>query len=1094
MAVFRIHNRADGQSDWFTSTPPSPIELASITSANRNGKVATSIPSPFARIDLVKSAFKFVSNSMSTIGNTNYHKLVSDALDVGQLFFYFDEIKAKYPNAQIIAWDPVNDLNDIINDPSTKLFGETLHLFWDQDGSVYNFNGINRLFILKINHQVVGATSPTNLFFAAPNVENLNLNFKFGNVTLFDRQYESLAERDSDFIKYVFALSRQANFSTNFSELHSYLQVTLGEMQQTNATLWNEINGFNRQTLANNYTPLNIGNGNPVDVLGIPLCCNKPDPNWILNNSDFVIQATNTSQDGQYLPLVLPTDKFFKNWIYTKQGNWDSNTNVPENDPQQVNKRSLPGQATQYPYLTIGDFFEENLIQLPYKLNDRKFHTFGSSKYLIPLKPLFFKYFSVNDLTGNNILEIDENIAGNAVEIKINIPTRRGTISYKRLYTPGKNIIERDFHFGMFPMLADPNNQVPINYHIGIINQNSSITQNIDIELFNNNLKVNNADISKVVRKAHSDGFSSESYNSTCYFDYIHLSVDSNCNGIIIPKYQTINYRPTKAKVAIDFGTTNTHIEYKYDNANEKALDIEGIYASLGKDFPAGRRIVAERTLSMELIPDAIAKDDSISFPSRTALLENISTNWAAKPHPFQDTNVAYFYERIGKQPHHQINTDLKWKAITNLNDRQRISHFIEGVLEAIKIKLLKDGIALNNLEIIWLYPVSMTSFQLGGLENIWAQSVQKVFDQNINLSKIPESIAPYNYYEKNMGLVGLTASIDIGGGTSDITLFEKTGPRLISSINFAGNAVVGDGYNSNIRLNGFVKIFEPIFRKACKNIEEFSEKESILDEIKNGVDPKSTNFCSFLFSVDGNNFDFTEYIKSDPDIKLLYVIFYATQAYYLANLIKRSEINRPDNIIFSGSGSKSLDIIDFKDRNNTKELFEFFFKKVFDSNQISLKFPKNPYHPKEITSKGALESTVTDVNNIIGFWTGEFNNEESLHFTRNSNIPNFHMALESKFKQDVINSISSFFDLFDEYCRICNLNATFGINLSALEKFKEIRSENIVDYIDKGIEEKLKSSQGKEEKLSEGLFFYPFVGILNRLGTELAQNKNHHD
>ena len=71
--------------------------------------------------------------------------------------------------------------------------------------SFFNF------FILKINHQVVGATSPTNLFFAAPNVENLNLDFRFGNVQLFDSQYESLAERDSDFIKYVFALSRQAN-------------------------------------------------------------------------------------------------------------------------------------------------------------------------------------------------------------------------------------------------------------------------------------------------------------------------------------------------------------------------------------------------------------------------------------------------------------------------------------------------------------------------------------------------------------------------------------------------------------------------------------------------------------------------------------------------------------------------------------------------------------------------------------------------------------------------------------------------------------------------------------------------------------------
>ena len=53
----------------------------------------TSIPSPFARIDLVKNAFKIVTSphpkthETDLDGKTIFHKMVSDALDVGEIFF-----------------------------------------------------------------------------------------------------------------------------------------------------------------------------------------------------------------------------------------------------------------------------------------------------------------------------------------------------------------------------------------------------------------------------------------------------------------------------------------------------------------------------------------------------------------------------------------------------------------------------------------------------------------------------------------------------------------------------------------------------------------------------------------------------------------------------------------------------------------------------------------------------------------------------------------------------------------------------------------------------------------------------------------------
>ena len=101
--IFRLHK--DGvtdQSGWFNSGIITSDNLDTIKTAGKD--VATSIPTPFATIDLVKSAFKWVANN-GIKGNTAHHKLVSDALDVAQLFYTSPKLKDQI---KIVAWDPIN--------------------------------------------------------------------------------------------------------------------------------------------------------------------------------------------------------------------------------------------------------------------------------------------------------------------------------------------------------------------------------------------------------------------------------------------------------------------------------------------------------------------------------------------------------------------------------------------------------------------------------------------------------------------------------------------------------------------------------------------------------------------------------------------------------------------------------------------------------------------------------------------------------------------------------------------------------------------------------------------------------------------------
>ncbi|MFT4684553.1 MAG: hypothetical protein ACI9EK_001346 [Psychroserpens sp.] len=1074
--VYRLHKDKQG-SGWFTSSALSQVQISSISAAGMNAKkIATSIPSPFARIDLVKNAFNEISkDGIGIIGDTNNHKLISDALDVAQLFFHFDKVKNKYPNAEIIDWDPTKHIAEMKNIPATNMLGETIDLFWNQDGKSYNFDKLNRLFILKVNHKVIGATSPATLFFAAPDVSENDIDFQFDSVKLFDSNYESIIERDDSFIGFIYALYKQQSFATNFPEVYEYLKKALIGLKNSKQLLWNKVNGFDSNTLVTNFTQLEIKAGNPVEIIGMPVCLDIPGA----LKSDFELKST--IKEGK-LPLALPIDKFHKPWIYTDSP-WDSDTIVPHLDNEKLDDRILPGQARKYPYLTLGDFLEENIIKIPYSLNSEGIETFGSKEYLSPIKPLLFEYFTVSEL--KNIIEIDETIIG-GVQVKLNIPTKKGEISYSKIYYDNSSVRERDFHCAIYPTIKVTERN--INYHVGLFDMdesssNSSIKLNFGKQGEASRISVG---IEETIRKAKIDNGGSIHYRLGTPFDYIQVQSNDNVNAIVIPKFSIVNPGNTKASIAIDFGTTNTHVEYRYENGDPISFNVNNIYTSLsdGENL-AALNTLAERILRMELYPNSIGNDQEVNFPLRTALLENNGINWGANPKTFSHSNIAYYYESINTQAHHKILTDLKWGDMSNSNDKLKTRHFIEGLLEGVKNKLLLEGVDFSNLDIKWLYPVSMTAFQLGGFDDIWKEAVSNILGQINSLVSIPESITPYNYYNNNEAIMGLTASIDIGGGTTDIAILDNDGPKFISSVNFAGNHVIGDGYNSHFKKNGFFKTFEKDFTQNCDD-KDGSELISIVNSIKKGHNPSSSNLNSFLFSVDNNIYNFTDKIKNEGKQKFLFIVFYSAQAFYLAKSMKALGLNIPNNVIFSGAGSKSLNIIDYSNMNQVEKMYNHFFNTIYETESSNINIDLAP-NPKEITAKGALYNSNYSLDNITGFWSGDSNLESSILFNED-NETTYEDVKTEDFKNSIINSIEEYYSILDMYFKKTNILNTYGIKNEVLELFEKNRHENLKTYLDFGIKMKIDSAQDSKLPISEGLFFYPFVGLINNLGFKLSE------
>jgi len=1102
--VFRLHNSgATELTGWFKSDIITPEDLRSIKTDGRD--VATSIPTPFATIDLVKSAFRWVAEN-GIKGTTAHHKLVSDALDVAQLFYLSDQFSDKI---RIISIKPTSRFDEIAThgNRNHKKFVETLKLFWDQDSIeedklndevLYNFEKTQRLYlILNVeNNQVIGGTSPSTLFFASPDVQKVTarLVIKVADDTLFDSNYASLPERERSFVEYIYTLAKQPQFAHSFPELYDYID----RVRQ------NHLSAELNQRIANiesnyieNYPPCRVlDNDNDIcEVIGIRLGVKKMDPGPIESQSDFVISSD--YMPHKIKPLVLPQYPFSQGWTYTTKGiNWNEETRVPYKNSNSPENSVLPEQNDKYFWLTVGNFLEDKIIELPYPIDDVNFVTCGSKKHLLPLTPTFFKFFSAEK--ASKLLTIKERAGGN-VEVELRIPVRGGDVKYKKHYSSADNNIHRlDFHLAIFPFLKS--NSYKVTHTIGLLDDRLEIDSDISLSCYKNG-KQNSLSAPIKRNLAEKGELLSKYYKVETQPDVFGIE-NELALGFVIPNMKTFD-GTGEMKFAIDFGTTNTHIEYRYGDHESVPLEnipTQPFWESLLKKSTKNidpRYINNETTFEQEIIPYLFSEKSEINFPFRTALIHNKDVDFNRDVEIITQANGYFLFNEQIEPPYFDLVTDLKWSNYASSVDTKKIELYIEYLASLTYFRTLQVGGDPSKTKITWFYPVSMDEVEIAIFSKLWRQVFEKVFNSNAdkNLRVIPESVAPYYYYRSTKA--GLCLSIDIGGGSSDVAVFDEDEqtPKLISSFKFAGNAIFGDGFPSvefknNADRNGFVKAFMDY---AIKATSVNQKKSDILNKILK-VHKNSADFSNFLFALEKDktiSFNYSRLIQQNKKLKLTILVFYGAIAYYSANLLKKSGVAIPKNILLSGTASKTASIIDpTDDLKNISDLFKFFFEKVY-GEKIDRSIGVNlSDKPKEITCKGGLKASYNSnmVDSIpIKFWIGGVNNDVYGRVLDREgdvvNIPKYG-DINDIVKRDVENAIEDFYLVIDSYLKSINVETKYALSPDTLKIFKSIRSGNTIDLLIRGIKSYYKKD---ESKIEETLFFYPLIGILNQLAYELS-------
>jgi hypothetical protein len=1142
-------------SHWFTSDEYSHKEIENIPDPDggESTSLPTAIPSPFARLDLVKTAFRNISNTNElrketvknkVIAGIEEEKLVSHSLDIAQLLFMSDTFAGKKnASIEIIPWDRKREIEELESGSvAHRRYAATLRLYLEQDKEAYNFDLFDTMYLVKFQHEFIGGTSPATLFFCtAKDLNHISIPIT-GNDRLFDDEYTPLYERDPQFQLYLYQLFvENQDLRKRMKELNRYLQRNEEILKERRPDIFAAVQELRTKTISGLFTPLTTGSsGEYVRVIGAQLYKLRVEHAVsTAADSDFVIEST--YKPYELRPLVLQNS--FNRPLKYIEGTWKPEYSVPYAESDPILQRSLPHQNLRYPYLTVSDMLEPYLIKLPYPIDPTKYYTGltnsapGSkgSQYLLPLTTEFFKFYAPEDLVAAGgsgrkpILEIKEQ--DKSVHVKLQLPIKKQGeyITFERTYdvpsygetlTPDvlNNrgvVVEQNFGLTMFPFIKLPSDVEP-HYRIQTVDADRhgpAASSRLKVRFYGKHDTVSSNVVAKQRRKkilGSGGDLGTDYYVVKSDIEYMQVYDESleMKRGVVVPLWFQRPYASgsmKKFKFAVDFGTTNTHIEYIDGEGKPKPFDITPscqqiaplFYSESAGSELSGWSIELYQMILDELLPFKIGSGSEYRFPRRTVIAEGHDLISNVEHFALADYNIPFTYE-IRSLKGMVFRTNLKWgmRGLNQDSMQERVDRYIETLSLLMRAKVLLNGGDLSSTEVVWFYPTSMTRGRRDDMVRAWQRHFQAYFQPKTTeqIRNIAESLAPYYHYRGSAAIQAAGSSpivnIDIGGGTTDVVVFRQDRPVLQSSFKFAANAIFGDGFAKfgGSANSAFISRFRAHYDKLF-DANKLEDLRNIMEEIV--AKGRAQDIHAFFFSVsrhkdikEPHRFAYDLELSKDEDLKIVFIYFLVAITYHVATLMKAREIGLPRYVTFSGTGSKVLSIITSNNKllkDLTKKVFEDVYGETYGIDGLNLVL--EPEIPKEVTCKGGLlaPQELDEVSHSSIYTTVPGREFEQLSYGDvEAHIP------------DVVQAIESFNEYFISLNKTFNMSDYFNVHPRAWKAFVSELPRDITNYVEQALQqERDESGVEATEQIAESPFFYGLKGTLYKMTNELSQLQN---
>ncbi|WP_216680082.1 hypothetical protein [Hymenobacter siberiensis] len=1167
-------------------------------------RTATAIPTPFGQLHLLETAFKFAADN--PLGQSMYHRLVSQCWDLLEFLFYAKDTDAY--RLRFVPWKRAEQLQQLQANPRTALLGRTLDLYLANDR---HFEGVESLFLIFAEHKsgqerrLLGGTSPFTLVFAHPALQPLPVARKNGQGQYFDQLAVPLSARPEPFQTYIYGLftvERALRDKFFAYGVYRYLQAL-------NPNRVNQLDGqgLTAEAFAAPYESWLDDYGNVVQVRGVGLR-RLSQARQAVSSDWFIVPNPALLAAHPRLPLVLRPGLDLRRTNYFAGTPGDDTAVVGYAAPagyEKLETRELPGLGELYPYLTVNDFLEDVLVEVPFAVNRDKYH-FGEVqaepgqtldqrpfRYLLPLKRAYFDYFKPEDLAR----QLRLTVFSNHVQARLTIPVSGGrTVEYERRYAlpgPGQPAeqavpsapsqsadkpygggrVAARLQIAVFPFykFVEPTMQGYNNaYSVMLAEQGETAAAPAQLRFLTYSATGGPQELGAAAggalrgvvartRQVRSPLSPASTYYEVrgTHFDLLEVSVSGGsgygsppATGLLAPNWRTDVGGTTKFTFAVDFGTTNTHVAVAangnvaepFTMGAERELQtvlLSQPEAAGDYDLPSRYQVRAFPRASLlqnrEFVPSFVGiRGAEASFPIRTATCETPRFAAEGEPLLFGDANVGFFLSRdseLYSQPEDgRYETNLKWNTDGGPNadaGKKRVRLYFRELLRLLKHKAALNGGDLNQVRLVWSYPLSMDVATQYFFSEVWSDEYNKAFGRIPNesqLDKVPESLAPYLYLRKIGKIVPTqedsVVNIDIGGGTTDVLLLDGLQPAATFSFRFAGDVLWGDlgttAADGNRAHNGLLLDYRSRTKNASISDEAKKANEVFLAALRNNS-VGSADLVSLLFNFD-EQLQFSQYVREAKQMRVLLLLHYAAILYHVGQVCRAKGLKQlPRHVTFSGKGSTYLRLLDLNANLSTIKRLAQRVLEFASGLQVPADFSLTLVdNAKEATANGSalrwdesggqeLERTMRQASRDSGAELGEM--LEKLQFVLPGN-EQFAPADETAapapdavalirrptllseagdLREGVLANARHLLDFLtqDREDGVQDLLARLNIELDA-DFVRDFLTSRFKDSLNTGYNALVAASKKPGDKLPESLFFFAFRDALFKLSQEL--------
>ena len=444
---------------------------------------------------------------------------------------------------------------------------------------------------------------------------------------------------------------------------------------------------------------------------------------------------------------------------------------------------------------------------------------------------------------------------------------------------------------------------------------------------------------------------------------------------ILFPDPQNIQETSNQWSVGIDFGTTNSCVYFKENKENPKELTFKDRINLPYEPGTDEEEIEEVMQAHKEFVPSR-----HVTVPFMTILRERSYKESTVENLPFR-SNFIYYVDQVlyaiqdlpdDKRP---LKFNLKWDEAEQ--SRTKVQYFISQVVLQAAVEAAANGVKRENLTFHFSYPEAYNADHLRAFKRITRRAVNIGLDDEKYKTQEKtgfgtESISSALYFAKGQEIpfTENVVTIDIGGGTSDLSIWQDRKLLWRNSFKLAGKDVLINYLTNNLTLIKEISGNDDLLLESYQTLQSIRSNKT---KLANGIEllvnsPRFGEAFKNKFDILSGKEKGKE-LKDLTELALSGILYYVSQV--LNHLIQNEEFKSGSDqskslrICLGGKASTLYKVVfeDSDDQDSLSKMVSKVTNGIFKS--IGIVFTDTPKHEVSygllVDKSGATDLDLTD-------------------------------------------------------------------------------------------------------------------------------------